>query len=418
MSIQAEKFYYLINSKVKLLENMKSKLLGFILCLIYISAFTDNIFACTCAAKPTVLESFENSELVVIVKAVSVEMNEQAKDIDLEAEIKKANYDNSYRYVKSTKMKIEKVYKGNVKVGDELLFGQGGGADCIWTFGIKSVGKSFLFYLDRPTTNHPYFDEVKMSEKPAYFPAACGRSQSIVGYESDDLKYLNNLEKVKGKTRISGDLNCWSELCPNVANVIIKITGEKKTYETRTDANGVYEIYDLPAGKYFLKPEPLKGWKISQYMLQYSPAFSQNESMLYGKELDISKGVPLNLEAGKHNGIDFYFDIDTAIRGKVLSPAGKPMKDVCVKAVSTELKEGDYRGPSGCTNEYGIFVIEEMSPGKYILVVNDDGEISAKKPFGVLFYPGVTKYKEAKSIDIKLGEHLDGFVIRVPERKN
>ena len=393
---------------------MKSKLIIFTLCLVFLAVFADNDFACSCAAKPTVLESFEDSDLVIIVKAVSVEMNEEAKGVDLEAEIKKAGYDNTYRYVKSTKMKVEKIYRGNVKVGDELLFGQGGGADCRWTFGIKSVGESFLFYLNKPT-QYPYGDEYKMSDKPAYFPITCGRSQNIVGYETDDLKYLNNLEKVKGKTRISGDLNCWSNPCPNVANLPVKIIGEKKTYEIKTDEHGTYEIYDLPPGKYLVNPEIPKGWKLSQFMLQYSPAFRQNEAMFYGKELDFSKGIPLNLEAGKHSGIDFYFDIDTAIRGKVLSPDGKPMKDVCVKAVSTELKEGDYRGRFDCTNEDGFFLIEEMQPDKYILVVNDDGKISAREPFGVLFYPDAVNYKDAKPVEIKLGERLDGFTIRVPK---
>lgn len=380
------------------------------MCLIFLAAFADNIFACSCAAKPTVLESFEGSDLVIIAKAVSVEMNEEAKGVDFEAQIKKAGYDNTYRYVKSTKMKVEKVYKGNVKVGDELLFGQGGGADCIWTFGIKSVGESFLFYLDQPTTNHPYFDDIKMSDKPAYFPGGCGRSQTIIGYETHDLKYLNNLEKVKGKTRISGDLNCWSEPCPNVANVNIKIIGEKKIYETKTDEHGTYEIYDLPAGKYLINPDIPKGWKLNQYMLNRSSAF---QSGYYGEELDLSKGIPLTLEAGKHNGIDFYFDVDTAIRGKVLSPDGKPLKGVCVTAVSIDLKEGDYRGRFNCTNEDGIFIIEEMPPGKYILVANDDGKISAKEPFGVLFYPNTANYKDAKPIEIKLGERLDNFTIQV-----
>jgi hypothetical protein len=384
------------------------------LLLLIIFLFSNNVFACSCAAKPTALEYFEDSDLVVIVKAVSVEMSEEAKGVDLEAEIKKAGYDNTYRYVKATKMKVERVYKGNVKVGDELLFGQGGGADCRWTFGIKSVGESFLFYLGKPR-QYPHGEDYKMSDKPAYFPGACGRSQGMVGYETDDLKYLNNIDKVKGKTRISGDLNCWYKPCPNVSNVTIKIIGENKTYETKTDEHGIYEVYDLPPGKYFLNPEIPKGWKVDRFMLQYSPAFRENEAMFYGEELDFSKGVPLNLEAGKHNGIDFYFEIDSAIRGKVLSPDGKPMKDVCVKAVSTELKEGDYRGASSCTNEEGIFVISEIPPRKYILVANDDGKISAKEPFGTLFYGNTTKYSEAKSFEVNLGDHLDGFTIQVPK---
>lgn len=394
---------------------MKSAILIFMSSLFFLLVSANTNLACSCAAKPTVLEYFEGSDLVVIAKAVSVEMREEAKGVDLEAQIKKAGYDNTYRYVKSTKMVVEKVYRGNVKVGDELLFGQGGGADCIWTFGIKSVGKSVLFYLDKPTTNHPLINEVKMSAKPAYFPITCGRSQTIVGYETDDLKYLNNLDKVKGKTRISGDLNCWSKPCPNVSNVPIKIIGENKTHEIKTDEHGTYEIYDLPAGKYLIKPEIEKGWKIDEYMLRYSPAFRQNEYIFYGEELDFSKGIPLDLEAGKHDGINFYFESDTTIRGKVLSPDGKPMKDVCVKAVSTELKEGDYRGTFDCTNEEGIFVISEILPRTYILVANSDGKISAGESFGTLFYGDTTKYSEAKSFKVKLGDHLDGFTIQVPK---
>lgn len=394
---------------------MKSKISIFIFCLLFSCAFAQTTFACSCRAKSPVLEEFEGSDLVVIAKAVSVEMKEEAKGVDLEAEIKKSGYDNTYDFVKSTKMIVEKVYKGNVKVGDELLFGQGGGADCIWTFGIKVVGKSFLFYLGQPTTNHPFIDEIKMSDKPAYFPVTCGRSQQIVGYETDDLKYLNKIDQVKGKTRISGDFNCWYKPCPDIVNVPIKIVGEKKTYETKTDEHGFYEIYDLPPGKYLIKPEIQKGWKVDQSMLKYSPAFQENEYVFYGEELDFSKGVPLTLEAGKHNGIDFFFEVDTAIRGKVLSPNGKPVKGVSVKAVSTELKEGDYRGSWDYTDEKGVFVISKLPPRKYILVANADEKISADEPLGAFFYGNTTKYKEAKTFEIKLGDHLDGFIIKIPK---
>ena len=312
-------------------------------------------------------------------------------------------------------MQVEKVYKGNVRAGDELFFGQGNGSDCIWTFGIKTVGKSFLFYLDKPTNGHPFFNDSVTYDKPSYFPVTCGRSQNIVGYETDDLKYLNNLNKVKGKTRISGDFNCWYWDCPNFANLKIKIIGEKKTFQTQTDANGVYEIYDLPPGKYLLEPEVPKGWKINRRMLDYSPAFRQMEYIFYGEERDFSRHIPVIVKAGQHTGINLYFETDTAIRGRVLSPDGKPMKGVCVRAVSTELEEGDYRGRFNCTNEAGIFEITEMLAGKYILVANEDGKISAGEPFGTLFYGNTFKYSEARSFEVKLGEHLNDFTIQVPK---
>ena len=43
----------------------------------------------------------------------------------------------------------------------------------------------------------------------------------------------------------------------------IKIIGKDKTYEAKTDKDGIFEIYDLPPGKYFVEPEMPAGWKIN-----------------------------------------------------------------------------------------------------------------------------------------------------------
>ena len=53
----------------------------------------------------------------------------------------------------------------------------------------------------------------------------------------------------RGKTRLSGALSFEGE-GPDVGGRVIRIVGAKQTYEARTDAAGVYEIYDLPPGEY------------------------------------------------------------------------------------------------------------------------------------------------------------------------
>ena len=58
-----------------------------------------SVYACSCAAKPTVLDSFERSELVIAARVVSVEKIREKKD----------KYD--IEYIKSTKMVVEKVYR-------------------------------------------------------------------------------------------------------------------------------------------------------------------------------------------------------------------------------------------------------------------------------------------------------------------
>jgi len=128
--------------------------------------------ACQCGPGQTVLDSFEASDEVVILRALSVE-----KAPDTEEE----DYVDG---VRSTKMIVEKVFKGKLRVGEEIVFGQGGGADCIWTFDDESVGKKYLFYLRRPEKlDRTYLP----SQVPGlWFAVGCGRSRGLAD-ATDDL---------------------------------------------------------------------------------------------------------------------------------------------------------------------------------------------------------------------------------------
>lgn len=107
---------------------------------------SQTVVACSCGPRPTVLDSFDRSDVVVIVRVLSVEKVADSAD---------QHYAEG---VRSTTVLVEKVLKGKVKVRDELVFGQGGGADCIWTFDEESVGRQYLFYLSTPgRTDRHYF---------------------------------------------------------------------------------------------------------------------------------------------------------------------------------------------------------------------------------------------------------------------
>src|SRR5260221_14778184 len=94
---------------------------------------SQTVTACSCGPRPTVLDSFEHADVVVIVRVLSVEKVADSED---------RHYVDG---VRTTTVVVEKVLKGKLKVRDQLVFGQGGGADCIWTFDEKSVGSEFLF---------------------------------------------------------------------------------------------------------------------------------------------------------------------------------------------------------------------------------------------------------------------------------
>jgi len=340
--------------------------------------------ACTCGPQPTVLESFDRSDEVVIVRVISVE---KVEDTD------EHHYVDGFR---SATVVVEKVFKGKLKIRDEIVFGQGGGADCIWTFNEESVGHQLLFYLNRPErlSDRSYLP----SKDPGlWFAFGCGRSTGLEG-ATDDLLYLENITKRRGKTRISGTIGGWQNPDLDVEGKRIKIIGSKKTYATKTDKDGVFEIYDLPPGKYFVEPEMPAGWKIDPSWLRYSPSVVGNE---YGQpELKSPKQVAIMLAPKKHAGVDIVFAIDNFVRGRVLGPKGKPMHRVCVYL----LRPGQEAwGPSDCTDEQGRFEISSILQGEYVLVANQDGKPSDREPFGKVFYPNVSERDRAAMISIGPG---------------
>jgi hypothetical protein len=371
--------------------------------VITILVSSQTVLACSCAGKPTVLDSFEGSAIVVATKLISVEkVREKEREHDIGS-------------IRSARMLVEKVYKGNVKEGDILTFAQGGGADCIWTFEEEWVGSRFLYYLGKATKGHPMFaeEEAETDAEPMYHAVTCGRSNSIKAAK-DDLSYLDNMKKVIGKTRLSGDLGVWFDNGPSFANLKIKVIAKSKTYETKTDKDGFYEIYDLPPGDYLVKPTIPFGWKINDYMLNRATSITRKHE--YEEvAINLELGIPITVKPKRHAALDLIFDIDTAIIGRILSPAGKPMKDVCVMAVSTELQQGDHRGQSDCTNEKGEFRLDEMDAGNYIVVVNYRGKIDGDVPFGTLYYPGVADFKNAGAIRVDAGKYVRGIDIQIPQ---
>src|SRR5262249_11172275 len=124
--------------------------------------------ACTCGSQPTVLEAFETADEVVILRASSVE---KAQDTE------KKNYINC---VRSATMVVEKVFKGRLQLMDEIVFRQGGGGDCLWTFSEEFVGRQFLFYLDRPEKRRDA-SNWNSDDPGLWFAFGCGRSNEFAG---------------------------------------------------------------------------------------------------------------------------------------------------------------------------------------------------------------------------------------------
>lgn len=345
--------------------------------------------ACSCAGKPTVLEAYERADFIVVTRVLSVE---KASPEETAPDGRISDGRTYVDGVKSTRMVVERVFKGNLKAGDEMIFAQGGGADCVWTFSEQSVGQQFLFYLSPPGKG-----------RKVWIGFGCGRSNGLK-YAGDDLLYLNKLDKVRGKTRLSGTV-VFEGGEGLSGGRSLRVVGEKKTYHLKTDAQGVYEIYDLPAGEYVVEPETPAGWKVYGFR-EESPAGAGRGAR------QTPARIPVVVEDKRHTALDIEFEIDNAIRGKVFDPEGRPLKGVCVTAARAEAKE--IKGDFDCTEEDGSFVIDELPPGNYVLVANDENKITSSEPFRTLYYPNVFEREKAGVVTIRAGDHLENFDIFVP----
>ncbi len=335
--------------------------------------------ACSCRPTPTVLEAYERAEVVVIARVVSVEKSEHGE---------------GYGGINSTKMVVEKVFKGDLKAGDEMAFAQGAGTDCVWGFYQNSVGQRFLLYLG-PRQNNKWY------------AMSCGRSASLpdAAGVTDDLLYLSKIKEVQGRTRLSGTIQFIRGSEVNPAGRTIRVIGSDKTYEVKTNESGVYEIYDLPAGKYLVEPEVPAGWKLSDIWLRYSQFLRDDPG-------GSPKRIPIVLEDKKHVSLDIVYELDNAIRGRLFDPNGNPMKDVCIDAVPAQGKQAE---AMDCTKEGGSFALTRLPRGSYVLVINRDGKISSSEPFKTFYYPNVFEREKAVAVAIREGEALEDVNIYAPK---
>lgn len=144
---------------------------------IALSLQTSINFACTCAPKRSVLEEYDWAQVVVVARVASVEI------------AAKADKDRPDYGVRSSRLVVEKVYKGDVLVGEELVFAQGDGMNCLMRFSEENIGDRILLYEGRPPAGR------------LWAVSFCGRSTGVER-ATEDLLYLDKMDQVRQDARV------------------------------------------------------------------------------------------------------------------------------------------------------------------------------------------------------------------------
>jgi hypothetical protein len=349
----------------------------FLLTALLLSAET----ARACSFRPTnpLYKEFADAENVAIMKLTAVTKTDGTEEYP------------SVNNIKQSTLRVEKVYKGKLKVGQELPFMQGGGADCIWTFSEEGIGTEYLLFL--------------FGDKGIWAVSVCSRSNTVEGAAAD-IRYLENIATLRRKTRIYGTLEqefnspveiggpiYWDK---PLAGKTVRITGMGRDLRVKTDAEGFYEVYGLPPGRYRIEPEKVKGFR------------PQND------DYEGIDSVSVELFSRSHAEANFEFEIDNSISGRLLDHDGKPLAGVWIYLLPARGEPSLSGKNQELTGKDGSFKFDEVDEGSYVMLLNDDGEITAASLYPTFYYPGTIKREEATEIKIGPGDFLANFTLKAP----
>lgn len=332
-------------------------------------------YACMCKPNETVDKVFKNTSNVAVLTLQNVELLDK----------KSENGGNIWH----STFVVEKAFKGNLKTNDKLIF-KNEYSSCSWTFSEESVGTKYLFYLGE-----------KPEKGNIWRVSPCSRSGSTKD-TADDLLFLENMGKVQNKTRLSGSVEQLvvemtaegkREKLNYLSGRNIRIVGNGKNIEVKTNENGVYEIYDLVPGKYKIRLEKINGYSFTK---------------------DDNNSVEVEIKAKSHTERDIFYSIRNAIRGKLYDADGKPLNDVNLELIPANEDFPLFHIAEEYTDADGNFEFNGIPIGTFLIVINKDGKISSDRRFGSFYYPGTVNRVEASEITIGPGVFYENFTIKVP----
>jgi len=291
------------------------------------------------------------------------------------------------------RIRVDEAFKG-VVAGQTISLNEGG-SDCDARF---RTGQRAVFYLQAGTT------------PGTWFIPWCAYSIGSAEPEGDDLLFLRGLPGTAAGTRLSGSVDLYEDSpqaafrrVRGLANLRVKIFGpDGLAREALTNTAGTYEVYGLKPGKYSVRIDMPKGLRTKFPMATGSVPVAGDESAV-------------ELARDGEASVSFVLEADTKLSGRMLDAKGVPKQDVCI-----DLEPLEGRGENGarffdCSKEQtGVFEMEMMPPGDYLLVARDEVGTGDTKSKSTLYYPGVRQRESAKVISIAAGDYVSGIEMQLP----
>lgn len=173
----------------------------------------------------------------------------------------------------------------------------------------------------------------------------------------------------------------------------IRLSGPTGTKIISTDQSGVFQEDNLPPGDYTL-----------QLLLP--------DDRVDGFFPSERSPVKLHVEAGDLLEENFQIFWNGRIEGRVEDSSGKPAH-LWVMLVSADgASLPGYVKFFLQTNADGSYSIDQIPPGRYVVLVNPDGPYD-EWPYDIRYYPGALRLADANVFDLSKGQRVKGIDFKV-----
>ena len=195
------------------------------------------------------------------------------------------------------------------------------------------------------------------------------------------------------------------------AYVMARSGQQPQAWGATTDADGRYELADLPVGRYTLSAR-----KAGYVNLQY------------GQRRVAEPGTPLELRADQVlDTVDFRLPRGGVVTGRVFDEFSEPVADAFVTVLTQRYQRGTRElvpaGQMGRSDDRGQFRVYGLPPGQYWVSASAQdfqsrmAQSSNTTGYAPTFYPGTPNAAEAQRLLLDVGQELTGIdFVLVPVR--
>ena len=216
--------------------------------------------------------------------------------------------------------------------------------------------------------------------------SVCSRTR-LVREAAEDLAYLRTYAaRPSALGTIQGRALRWEQTIDSeiptevpLEGAVVVASSNERRYEASTARDGTYRIR-VPAGRYRMDVKVPDGW--------YVPMSE------YGEFVDV-------LDTRGCAEAEFPVMADGRIAGRVVDARGDPVAGMTVSVGRLEdWSKLPNRRDSVVTGEQGLYELNQLPPGRYLIGIGDDPAVSA------IFHPGTTETARATRVELESSERL------------